>query len=115
MQRWSPSKCDKDDTKLNVPESLNSYIIVYRIISNSGVVDLSNKKIKIESKSEQNAIKILQNKSEIDNRSAIRIVGIEQINKKKEPEKKRKRSLFAWVVGGMFFLAGLGNLLSRFF
>ena len=114
MKRWSPAKCDKDDTKLNLPESLNSYIIVYRTIANSGVVDLSNKKIKIESKSEQNAIEILRNKLEIDNRSAIRIDRIEQVNKKK-PEKKRKKSLFAWVVGGMFFLAGLGNLLSRFF
>jgi len=119
VKRWSSAKCDKDDkddkddTKLDLPENLNSYIIVYRIISNSGPVDVSNKKIKIDSKSQQNAIEILRNKLEIDNGSAIRIDRIERVNIEKEPEKKRKRSLFGWVAGGIIVLAGLANLLSK--
>ena len=100
---------------MNLPESLNSYIIAYRTIADSGVIDVSNKKIKIESKTEQNAIEVLRNKLRLDNGSSIRIDKIEQVNIKKEPEKKRKRSLFAWVVAGLFVLAGSVNLLTNLF
>lgn len=100
---------------MDLPENLNSYIIVYRIIANSGVIELSNKKIKIEAKSENNAIKILQNKLGFDNGGGIRIDRIEQVNKKIEPEKKRKKSVFGWVAFGMIILAGSANLLIKLF
>ena len=100
---------------MNLPESLNSYIIAYRTIADSGVIDFSNKKIKIESKTEQNAIEVLRNKLRLDNGSSIRIDKIEQVNIKKEPEKKRKGSPCVWMVGGLFVLAGSANLLTKLF
>jgi len=95
------------------PKNLNSYIILYRIIANSGTIDLSNKKIKIESNSQQNAIEILRNTLEINNESTLRIDRIEQVNRKIEKEIKPKKSVFIWVGMGIFFIAGAARLLSK--
>ena len=95
-------------------ENLNSYIIVYRIIANSGKINLSNKKIKIESTSQQNAISSLRDTLKINDGSALRVDRVEQVNTKIEKEKKRKRSVFGWLALGIVFIAGAARLFSKF-
>ena len=109
------AKCDKDYIKLDLPENLNSYIVVYRLIAPSGVIEMSQKKIEIKSKNKQNAIIILRKKLGCDDEGTIRIDRIEQVSRKKEPEKKRKRSVFTLVAFAILILAGSARLLSRLF
>jgi len=98
---------------LAFPENLNSYIIVYRLIAPAGAIDMSTKKIEIEAKNQQNAIEILRNKLVLDDGRTIRVDRIEQVNRQKEPEKKRKRSVFGLVAVGILVLAGSARLLTN--
>ena len=93
-------------------KNLNSYIIVYRVIGNSGTINLSNKKIQIESTSQQNAIESLRDTLKINDGSALRVDRIEQVNIKIEKEKKRKRSIFGWVAFGIVMLASFARFLK---
>ena len=75
---------------------------------------MSNKKTEIEAKNQQNAVEILRTKLDVDEVSNIRVDRIEQVNVKKEPEKKRKRSVFGLAAVGILVLAGSARLLSKF-
>ena len=85
---------------------------MYRVIGNSGTINLSNKKIKIESTSQQNAIESLRDRLKINDGSALRVDRIEQVNIKIEKEKKRERSIFGWLAFGIIMLAGFAKFLK---